>query len=66
MTPQQLAKAYVATINGPANGWGQHVHPALGRSDYIMAHLYRAVGEYEANRLIDAAFREARDVVTAG
>ena len=57
MTPQEIATAYVETINRPANGWGQHVHPTLGRSDYIMLRLRRLVGEEEADKLIDAAMK---------
>jgi hypothetical protein len=53
MTPEKLAKAYVQTINAPPNGWGQHVHPTLGRSDFIMLELRRLVGEQECDRLID-------------
>lgn len=55
MTPEELAKAYAETLARPANGWGQHVHPKLGRSDHIMLRLYKMVGEENANRLIDAA-----------
>jgi hypothetical protein len=55
MTAQQLAQAYVETIHGPTDGWGACVHPTLGRSDYIMLHLYKMVGEDECNRLIDDA-----------
>jgi len=53
MTPQELAKAYVKTINGQPNGWGQYVHPTLGRSDFIMLRLRQLVGEQECDRLID-------------
>ena len=56
MTPQQLAQAYVETICGPANGWGQHVHPVLGQSHYIMLRIRNKVGESECDRLIDEAF----------
>lgn len=58
MTPEQIAKAYVETINGPANGWGQHVHPTLGRSHAIMLRLRRMVGEEECERLLDAAMKQ--------
>lgn len=60
MTAEQLARAYAETIYRPANGWGQHVHPELGRSDSIMQRLYRMVGEAEANRLIDEAMADYR------
>jgi len=52
MTPQDLAKAYAETINGPANGWGQHVHPTLGVSHGIMRRLQAMVGNVEADRMI--------------
>lgn len=57
MTPEQLAKAYAETINGPANGWGQHVHPTLGVSHWIMLRLRKEVGEAECDRLIDLALK---------
>jgi hypothetical protein len=60
MTPEQLAAAYAATIYGPANGWGQHVHPTLGRSDFIMLKLRGLVGEAESERLIDKAMADQR------
>jgi len=55
MTPQDLAKAYAETINGPANGWGQHVHPTLGVSHGIMRRLQAMVGNVEADRMIKVA-----------
>jgi hypothetical protein len=55
MTPEELAKAYAETITGPANGWGQHCHPTLGRSDYIMRRLSAVVGHDECQRMIDEA-----------
>jgi hypothetical protein len=58
MSAQQLAQAYAETINGPANGWGQHVHPTLGISHAIMWRLRKMVGEAEADRLIDAAMKQ--------
>ena len=58
MTPQELAKAYAETITGPPNGWGEHVHPDLGRSDYIMLRIRQLVGDQECNRLIDQELAE--------
>jgi hypothetical protein len=63
MTPKELATAYVDTINGRANGWGQYCHRTLGRSDFIMLRLWKEVGQEEGERLIDAAFAEARSRV---
>ena len=60
MNKYDLAKAYAETIYGPANGWGQHVHPTLGRSDYIMFALRKLVGDAECNELIDAAMETVR------
>lgn len=60
MTPQQIATAYAETINGPANGWGQHTHPTLGRSDWIMLRLRKMVGADESERLIDEAMKAYR------
>jgi hypothetical protein len=60
MTPEQLAKAYAETINGPADGWGQHKHPTQGESGHIMLRIRRLVGEEECDRLIDEAMKEFR------
>ena len=65
MTPQErreklanrLAIAYAETIKGPANGWGQHVHPSFGRSDFIMHRLSLLVGQDECQRLITEAMK---------
>jgi hypothetical protein len=54
-TPESLAAAYAETIHGPENGWGQNVHPELGRSDHIMRRIFTAVGKEEGNRIIDSA-----------
>ena len=54
MTPQELAKAYVDTIMGPLNGWGQCVHPTLGRSDFILLRLQREVGNDVAASILNA------------
>ena len=52
-TAEDLAKAYVETIYGPANGWGQYCHPTLGRSDYVMLRIFKLVGKDKGNLLID-------------
>jgi hypothetical protein len=66
MTPRELAAAYVATINGPANGWGQFVHPVLGRTDRIMMRLTETVGGVECDHLLDEAFAEASRALELG
>ena len=55
MTPEEVAAAYAATVRGPPNGWGQHVHPQLGASHFIMRKLVHMVGWKEAQRLIGEA-----------
>jgi hypothetical protein len=58
MTPKQMAQDYAETIYGPANGWGQHVSKRSGLvSHAIMWRLYIAVGQQEANQLIDEAMK---------
>jgi hypothetical protein len=47
MTLKEYAKEYVDTILSPANGWGQHVHPTLGRSDFIMLDMIKSFGNDE-------------------
>ena len=63
-TPKELAQAYVETINGPANGWGQHVHQILGRSEFILLRLVREVGQEECDRLVNKAFAEFHHTVS--
>lgn len=61
MTPEQLAKAYVDTLNSQPNGWGQHVHPTLGVSHSILRQVYIAAGSQEAGiALIDAEFNSRK------
>ena len=48
------AREYVDTVNGPENGLGQNVHPVYGRSDYMLARMYRTFGLAETNVAIDA------------
>ena len=60
MTLQEYARIYVDTINGPANGWGQHVHPTLGPTHAIMGLMWRKFGREESNAAIDAAFKESK------
>ena len=57
---KQYAKEYVDTIYGPANAWGQCVHPTLGRSDYIMGRIFDMVGREQGNRLIDLEMNNRR------
>jgi hypothetical protein len=58
MTPKEIAQDYAETINGPANGWGQHISKKSGLvSHVIMSRLRTAVGEAEADRLIDEAMK---------
>ena len=62
--PQTIADwaaVYVAVINGPANAWGQHCHPTLGRSDFIMRRMYILFGEAAAMEAIRQAFVAARN-----
>jgi hypothetical protein len=44
-TTDELVKAYIDTIQSPPNAWGQHVHPLLGRSEFIMLKLWSLIGE---------------------
>jgi hypothetical protein len=58
MTPQQMAREYVDTLNSPANGWGQHISRKLGIvSHAVMSRLAGMVGNDEAQRLISEAFK---------
>lgn len=61
MTAQELANAYVEAINSPPNGWGQHYHPTLGRSDSILMRLYVEAGYVEGSRLINEAIKKTTE-----
>jgi hypothetical protein len=68
MNAQELATAYVDTVMGQPNAWGQFVHPRLGASHHVMRALYELVGPAEGSRLIAQAFddnREAQRIVAA-
>ena len=66
MTPKELAQAYVKTVTGPGNGWGQCVHPTLGRSDYILLRLQELVGREQCDWLVNCAFAESNEATTTG
>ena len=61
---EQYAKEYVDTIYGPANAWGQCVHPTLGRSDHIMGRIFdmvsREQGDRKSTRLNSSHVSESR------
>jgi hypothetical protein len=61
MTLNEYAKEYVDTILSPANGWGQHVHPTLGRSDYIMLEMFRIFGDVLAQEAITIELKNRRN-----
>jgi hypothetical protein len=44
MSLKQDAEDYWRTISGPANAWGQHVHPKYGQSHHMLAALRRKHG----------------------
>jgi len=60
MTLDQFARDYVATLNAPANGLGQHVHPTHGRSDVMLYRMVKTYGDAAAHAAIDAAFAKSR------
>ena len=66
LTLTALADAYVETLHRPPNGWGQHVHPVLGRSDRIMGLMWERYGQEISNRAIDDAFADWRAGRAAG
>jgi hypothetical protein len=49
------AREYVATLNSPPDGWGQHKHPRLGQSHHVLLAILREFGEDAGNAAIDAA-----------
>ena len=55
---EQYAKEYAHTIYGPTDALGQCVHPTLGRSDYIMRHIFNMVGYEQGKRLIDLEMKK--------
>ena len=61
-TVEEFARHYVSVLNGPANGWGQHIDPKTGGQSHF-THITGTTryGEKEFNSAVDAAFKEARD-----
>lgn len=58
MDLETMAREYVATLNGPANAWGQHVHPVYGRSDVMLHTMTGEFGRDATHAAIDTAFKE--------
>lgn len=56
MTLQDYAREYVKTVMSQPNGWGQCVHPVLGRSDTILLNMYRLFGGAASEQAIDKEF----------
>lgn len=52
----QDAHEYVDLINGPANAWGSHVHPTLGRSDRMLRTMYDRHGRVEFDGAVTHIF----------
>lgn len=67
MSPEEEADLYVATINGPANGWGQYIvnkpgHPCHGaQSHFMLQHLELACGHHLIDKRIKDAFARAKE-----
>ena len=62
MTLQEYAKEYVKTVMSQPNGWGQCVHPTLGRSDEMMIRMYRLFGGVPVEYAIEAEFNRIKEV----
>ena len=55
------ARHYVAVVNGPANGWGQHLCPKTGVQSHVLLHrITQKWGTTEGNAAVDLAFQEAK------
>lgn len=66
MTLEEYAKEYVKTVTSQPNGWGQCVHPTLGRSDKIMIKMYRLFGGTPTEYAIDKEFNLIKKVEKDG
>lgn len=57
MTIQSDAREYVDILNGPANGWGQHVCPKTGlQSHAFLRRGYTRHGQAEFDAAVAAIF----------
>lgn len=55
------ARHYVAVVNGPANGWGQHLCPKTGVQSHVLRYnMTKKWGGDECDAAIDLAFKEAK------
>ena len=64
MILEEYAREYVKTVMSNPNGWGQCVHPVLGRSDTILLKMYRLFGGVETEQAIDKEFKLIKEKVS--
>tara|TARA_R110000787_G_scaffold43922_1_gene107592 strand:+ start:769 stop:1005 length:237 start_codon:yes stop_codon:yes gene_type:complete len=60
---EYMAQEYVATLNSPANGWGQHIHKETGlESHFYFSKMVRLFGWNVTNHKIDREFARLRNL----
>lgn len=59
-TVRLLCQEYVDLLNGPVNGWGQHIHPIYGNSHTMLRFLHRNGGEKEVNSILEEIFEKEK------
>ncbi len=64
---QTDARAYVAVLTGPANGWGQHCCPVTGHQSHVLLRLLKdRHGDARFDAAVDTAFAYQRSHADTG
>ena len=58
---EQMAREYVATLNSPANAWGQHIHKETGlASHFYYLKMVNLFGDNVTRHKVDREFARLR------
>ena len=57
MNIKEECQEYVDLLNGPANAWGQHIHPKYGESHWMLHYLNKKYGEEEVQMCLDSLWK---------
>ena len=51
---------YVALLDSPPNGWGQHIHPIHGQSHNLLRKLYNDWSEEKVKDCLQTIFKRRK------
>jgi hypothetical protein len=55
------AREYWAVLDGPADGWGMHVHPQYGASHYMLLAMFKRHGQDAFSAALKRTRKRIRD-----